>query len=323
MSSKIDSTTAYFKSDKQWRAYIWGPNNPKDKAPCTISIKNGEPVELECWKDLEIFEKFYNNVNFHEPLDCIHGELEDGMPFSIFNLRLESWKSGSGIPSIGLVGEVIIRGISVSSDVETIEALYLRQLYLDEWINHAPVMVTVSNENWRDVQAKIQIPEEITLFKSETLRIYIGYQFSYPTQKVSRLKVYPVPKIAVIFSNPTGVSKALLYREALKFLLSGLIGVESGVIETTVKTGVYEIQEVYVYENKTTWNYPNFSNRQVYIDLNTILPFSQEIFLKWLNIYEENRDAIKEYFRIASSRTLVNQREVDNTVRFVPPVSVK
>lgn len=310
MSSKIDSNTAYFKSDKQWRAYIWDPKNPADKAPCTVSIKNGEPVELECWKDLEIFDHFSRSLNFHEPLGCLHGELEDGKPFSVFKIRLENWRSGSGIPSIGLLAQVILRGVSVLSDEGIIEALYLRQQYLDEWINKSPIFVKPSKENWREVQANILIPEEITLFESETLKIYIGHQFSYPMQKVSRMRLYPVPKVAVIFSNPIGVSEALLYREAVKSLLKRLIGVECGVIETAVKTGEYEIQEVYVFENRTTWSYPNFSHRQVFVDLDTMLPFSQEIFSKWLNIYEENREAVREYFRIASSRTLVNQREV-------------
>ncbi|MFD2033403.1 HEPN domain-containing protein [Belliella marina] len=44
--------------------------------------------------------------------------------------------------------------------------------------------------------------------------------------------------------------------------------------------------------------------------MNSFLSFSDDLILNWLKVFDINRDAIIEYYRISKSRNLVNKREV-------------
>lgn len=111
MSSKIDFTKAYEKPDKKWRAYVWSPDDPEEKAPCTITFINGKPIKVECWENIKAFDQLFCDINFYNPLECLHGEFDDGKHFSLFCLRLETFRLGTGIPHIGLIDKFLVSGV--------------------------------------------------------------------------------------------------------------------------------------------------------------------------------------------------------------------
>jgi hypothetical protein len=65
-----------------------------------------------------------------------------------------------------------------------------------------------------------------------------------------------------------------------------------------------------VFENIIKWSYPSLNKRNILLDMDIFLSYSQDLILNWLKVYDKNRDAIIEYFRISKSRNLVNNREV-------------
>jgi hypothetical protein len=69
-----------------YRAYIWNPHKKNQTSPCTISIQNGEPLIIECWENLQIFKQSFKDLNFHEPIKYLFGKLENGKPFTVYNV---------------------------------------------------------------------------------------------------------------------------------------------------------------------------------------------------------------------------------------------
>lgn len=61
MSSNIDLSKAYEKLDKKWRAFVWSPSGPEEKAPCTITVVNGKPIKVECWENLSAFDPLFHD----------------------------------------------------------------------------------------------------------------------------------------------------------------------------------------------------------------------------------------------------------------------
>lgn len=311
MGPGIDLTKAYEKPNKSWRAYVWSPDDPEEKAPCTISIVNGKPIKVECWENIRAFDQLFCDLNFHAPLECLHGQFDDGKGFSLFYLRLENFRLGSGIPYVSLIGKILVRGVHLLENEKRIEALYVRQQYIDEWSNKTPINVKQSDDGpFGRLDIQVDLPEKTMLFQSSEMEVFLGHEISYSLMKVNRMVLYPLPRIALVFSSPMVLTNALGYREAVKHLLKCFIGNECGIVETTIKTGDYQIQEIYTYENKLKLNYNSFSNRSVFLNMDIILPYSDSIFSNWFRIFNHNQAAINEYYRISGDRTLVNQREI-------------
>ncbi len=311
MSSNIDLSKAYEKLDKKWRAFVWSPSDPEEKAPCTITVVNGKPIKVECWENLSAFDPLFHDLNFHNPLDCLFGEFDDGKPFSLFYLRLENFRLGTGIPYVCLIGKILVRGVRLLGNDNRIEALYIRQQFIDEWSNLTPIeFKKPDNQTFGKYIVEIDLPEKTTLFISDELEVYLGHEISYSLQKVNRMILYPIPRLAFKFDSTISLDKAIEFREAIKHLFKCFVGFECGVVETTIKTGDYLIQEVYTYENKLKWNFDSFSHRNVFLNMEVILPFSDSILGNWFKVFGENQTAINEYYRISGERTLINQREI-------------
>lgn len=311
MSSKIDLSKAYEKPDKKWRAYVWSPDDPEEKAPCTISVVNGKPIKVECWENIAAFGQLFSDLNFHNPLDCLHGQFDDGKDFSLFYLRLENFRLGSGIPYVCLFGRFLVRGIHLLEKEKKIEALYIRQQYIDEWSNKTPIDVKHSEEGtFGRLDIQVDVPEKTILFQSGEMEVFLGHEISYSLQKVNRMVLYPLPRLALVFSSPIILVKALELREAVKHLLKCFIGNECGIVETTVKTGDYQIQEIFTYENKLKLNYNSFNDQNIFLNMEVVMSYSNSILDNWFRIFSENQIAINEYYRISGERTLVNQREI-------------
>ncbi|MEB2782156.1 hypothetical protein U3A58_17320 [Algoriphagus sp. C2-6-M1] len=311
MSSKIDLSKAYEKPDKKWRAYLWSPDDPEEKAPCTISVVNGKPIKIECWENIAAFGQLFSDLNFHNPLDCLHGQFEDGKDFSLFYLQLENFRLGSGIPYVCLFGKFLVRGIHLLEKEKKIEALYIRQQYIDEWSNKTPIDVKQSDDGtFGRLDIQVDVPEKTILFQSGEMEVFLGHEVSYSLQKVNRMVLYPLPRLALVFSSPILLVKALELREAVKHLLKCFIGNECGIVETTVKTGDYQIQEIFTYENKLKLNYNSFNDQNIFLNMEVVMSYSNSILDNWFRIFSENQIAINEYYRISGERTLVNQREI-------------
>lgn len=310
-SSKIDLKSAYEKQDLLWRAFIWDPQNSNNKAPCTISIKNGEPIEVECWEVLEVFDHFFESLNFHEPLDYLEGETEEGKPFSIYNLVLETYKIGSGIPLVKIIGEYLISGVSIKPKNNEIKGLSFRLQYLDEWLNINPISIkSPENIDERNYTINVQIPEQLILVESEEYQVSIGHLFSFPIQDVNRLKVYPIPYVSILFQNNANLFESILLRDAIYLLIKNFIGIETRITESKIDIGDELVHDLHFFDKKIMWYYPNFSKRNVLLDVKIILPYLKNVIPKWMEIYSENQEAIKEYYRISSSRDFVNKREL-------------
>lgn len=310
-SSKIDLKSAYEKQDLLWRAIIWDPQKTNDKAPCTISIKNGEPIEVECWEVLEVFDHFFESLNFHEPLDYLEGETEEGKSFTIHNLVLEAYKSGPGIPLVKIIGEYLIHGVRIHPKRREIKGLSFRLQYLDEWLNINPVSIkSPENNDKRNYTINVQIPEQLILVKSKEYQVSIGHWFSFPYQDVNRLKVYPIPYISILFQNNANLFESVLLRDAIYLLIKNLIGVDTRITESKINIGDELVHDLYFFDNKITWSYQIFSKRNILLEINVILPYLENVIPTWIEIYSENQEAIKEYYRISSSRDFVNKREL-------------
>lgn len=309
--SKIDLKLAYAQEDRYWRGFIWDPKNSSNKAHCTITVKNGEPIAVECWKDLKIFEHFYQSLNFHQPIEFLFGETEEGRSFTILNIVLENFRRGSGIPSIKIVGEFLIHGFALNPRYENVEGVYFRLQYLDEWLNKNPVSIYPSKKNeYKSFVVKVNIPDKLKLFESPVLKLSIGHRFSYPGQPVNRLKIYPIPFVAIDFINPVSISKSILFRDAIYHLLKSFVGVETKVTESIIKTGEDQFHEIYSFDKKLQWSYSNFSSRNILLNVETLKPHFEQVISNWLQVYEDNNEAIKEYYRISASRDFVNKREL-------------
>ncbi|WP_114752004.1 ApeA N-terminal domain 1-containing protein [Pleomorphovibrio marinus] len=311
MSSKIDLTKAYEKPDKKWRAYVWSPDDPEEKAPCTISVINGKPIKVECWENINAFDQLFCDLNFHNPLEGLHGVFDDGKHFSLFYLRLETFRLGTGIPHIGLLAKFLVSGVHLQKKEKKIEALYIRQQLIDEWSNLTPIeFKQESDQTFGKFNVEIDLPEKTTLFHSNELEVFLGHEISYSSQKVNRMILYPIPRIALKFNSPILLDKAITFRNAIKHLMKCFIGIECGIVESTIKTGDYQIQEIFTYENKLRWDFNSLSHRNIFLNMEVVLPFSNSILSSWFRIFGENQTAINEYYRISGERTLVNQREI-------------
>lgn len=308
---KIDLKSAYEAQNQLWRAYIWDPKNSSEKAPCTISIKNGEPIEVECWKALKVFDYFFESLNFHEPLDYLEGETEEGKSFSIHNLVLEGYKSGPIIPLVKIIGEYLISGASIKPKNKVVKGLFFRLQYLDEWLNINPISIKPSdNTNEKNYTINVQIPKQLILVNTETYKVSVGHRFSFPFQDVNRLKVYPIPYISILYQNKTTLFESIRIRDAIYLLVKNLIGVDTRITESKLNLGDDLVHDLYFFDNKMTWKHNSFSKRNILLEVNAILPHLKIMIPRWIEIYSENQEAIKEYYRISSSRDFVNKREL-------------
>lgn len=300
-----------FKQDYFYRAYIWDPNNPEKQSPCTVSVQNGEPIVIECWKNLEIFKRSFRDLNFHEPIKYLFGKLEDGKPFTVYNVKLESSRTGTGISKIGLIAEVFLKGDHIKYGEKIIEGLTCKNQYLEDWANLRPISVRKKKSNSFELNVSIKIPQEINFFDSKNYKISLGHSISYPLQEVNSAIINPIPKISVFFKNNVDINEALELREALKLLFQLILNVEAGIENSFLKTNDDPLSnEIFVFENKIKWNYSTLNKRNILLDMNSFLSFSDDLISNWLKVFYENRDAIIEYYRISKSRNLVNKREV-------------
>ncbi|MFD2034486.1 hypothetical protein ACFSKL_06770 [Belliella marina] len=240
-----------FKQDNFYRAYIWEPENPKKQSPCTVSVQNGEPIMIECWENLQIFKRSFRDLNFHEPIKYLFGKLEDGKPFTVYNVKLESSRTGTGISKIGLIAEVFLKGDHISCDEKIIVGLTCKNQYLEDWADLRPVSVRKKKSDSFELDVSIKIPQEIIFFDSDNYKISLGHSISYPLQEVNSANINPIPKISVLFKKNVDINEALDLREALKLLFQLILNVEAGIENSFLKTNDDPLSnEIFVFENK-------------------------------------------------------------------------
>ncbi|WP_219292280.1 HEPN domain-containing protein [Arthrospiribacter ruber] len=241
----------------------------------------------------------------------LFGKLEDGKFFTVYNVKLESSRTGTGISKIGLIAEVLLKGDHISCDEKIIEGLTCKNQYLEDWADLRPVSVRKKKSESFELDVSIKIPQEIIFFDSENYKISLGHSISYPIQEVNSAYINPIPKISIFFKNNVDINKALELREALKLLFQLILNVEAGIENSFLKTNDDPLSnEIFVFENKIKWNYSTLNKRNILLDMNSFLGFSDDLISNWLEVFYENRDAIIEYYRISKSRNLVNKREV-------------
>lgn len=124
------------------------------------------------------------------------------------------------------------------------------------------------------------------------------------------MKVYPIPYISILFQNNANLFESILLRDAIYLLIKNLIGVDTRITESKINIGDELVHDLYFFDNKITWNYHSFSKRNILLEIRVILPYLENVIPTWIEIYSENQEAIKEYYRISSSRDFVNKREL-------------
>ncbi|MBW3469039.1 hypothetical protein EGN73_14660 [Arthrospiribacter ruber] len=204
-----------------------------------------------------------------------------------------------------------MKGDHISCDEKIIEGLTCKNQYLEDWADLRPVSVRKKKSESFELDVSIKIPQEIIFFDSENYKISLGHSISYPIQEVNSAYINPIPKISIFFKNNVDINKALELREALKLLFQLILNVEAGIENSFLKTNDDPLSnEIFVFENKIKWNYSTLNKRNILLDMNSFLGFSDDLISNWLEVFYENRDAIIEYYRISKSRNLVNKREV-------------
>lgn len=299
------------KKSTSYRAYIWEPENEKLKSPCTILIKSGDPIKIECWEELKIFNNLYDDLNFHSPISYLIGTLEDGSNFSVYNIKIENIRIGTGISKILLFAEQFLDGHHLKFDEKAVHYFNVRSQYLPNWAGLNPVSIEKSIENDLEYNALLKLPKSLLLGKTQNFRLYLDHSISYPLQNVSSLEINPIPNLTVIFNSISSIQQVIKSREGVKLFFQLLLNINSGIIETKIFTNNhYKLCDFRSFENKLQWNYNNVSKRNILIDLETFINYSNSFIPKWFSIFNENSDAITEYYRISNSRNLSNKREI-------------
>jgi len=300
-----------YKKSTSYRAYIWDPENEELKSPCTILIKSGDPIKIECWEELNIFNNLYDDLNFHSPIPYLMGTLEDGSNFSVYNIKIENIRTGTGISKIQLFAEQFLDGHHLNYNKKTVHYFNVRSQYLTNWAGLNPVSIEKSVENDLEYNALLKLPKSLLLGKTQNFRLYLDHSISYPLQNVSSLEINPIPNLRVTFNTISSIHEVIKCREGIKLFFQLLLNINSGIIETRIFTNNhYKLCDFKCFENKLKWNYNNVSKRNILINLETFMRYSNSFIPKWFSIFFENKDAITEYYRISNSRSLSNKREI-------------
>ena len=214
-----------FKQNVFYRAYLWDPENPEKKSPCTISKKNGEPIKIECWENLQIFKRSFRDLNFHEPIKYMFGELENGKDFTIYNIRLESSRTGNGISRIGIICEVLLIGGKINPDEEIIKLLSLKNQYLENWADLKPISIKNNRKEGLNLNVNIDPMKEVVLFKSNETQISLDFFINFPLQKVNNLFINPIPRVYFSYQKNISITDAINNRECFKLLFQLILNV--------------------------------------------------------------------------------------------------